>query len=61
MSGTVDAGATGSIANTAAVSPLGGVVDPDTGDNTDTASSTLAPEADLSITKTDGVGSARPG
>jgi uncharacterized repeat protein (TIGR01451 family) len=52
---TVDGGATGSLSNTATVSVPVGVIDPNPGDNTATDIDTLVPEADLSISKTDGL------
>jgi hypothetical protein len=47
--------------NTATVSPPAGVTDNDPGNNSATDSDTLTPQADLSITKTDGVTSVVPG
>jgi uncharacterized repeat protein (TIGR01451 family) len=61
VSGTVAAGATGSLANTATVAAPGGVTDPVPANNTATDTDTLTPQADLTITKTDGVTSAVPG
>ena len=60
LSGTIDPAATGSISNTATVSPPAGVTDTNT-DNTATDTDTLTPQADLSITKTDGRAPARAG
>ena len=57
----VDPSATGSLTNTATVSPPAGVTDPDPADNSATDTDTLTPQADLSITKTDGVPTAVPG
>ena len=59
--GTVVAGATGSLTNTATVSVGAGVTDPDSGNNTATDTDTLTPTADLVITKTDGATTAIPG
>ena len=56
---TIAAGATGTLSNTATVSS--GVTDPNPGNNSATDSDTLAPTADLSITKTDGLTNAQPG
>jgi uncharacterized repeat protein (TIGR01451 family) len=61
VSGTVSASATGSLVNTATVTAPGGVTDPTSGNNTATDTDTLTPEADLQITKTDGVTTAVPG
>jgi uncharacterized repeat protein (TIGR01451 family) len=58
---TIDPGATGTISNTATVSPPAGVTDTDPGNNGATDSDTLTPQADLSITKTDGVTTVLPG
>ena len=58
---SVDAAATGSLVNTATVSVAGGVTDPNPANNSATDTDTLAPSADLSITKTDGQTSATPG
>jgi uncharacterized repeat protein (TIGR01451 family) len=52
----VGAGVTGSIANTATVSPPNGVTDPDASDNASTDTDPIPTEADLSITKSDGSG-----
>jgi uncharacterized repeat protein (TIGR01451 family) len=55
----IAASATGSLANTATVSsPIADLV---SGNNSATDTDTLTPQADLSITKTDGVGTAVPG
>ncbi len=58
---TIVATATGSLANTATVTPAAGSNDPTPGDNSATDTDTLAPEADLQITKTDGQTEAVPG
>ena len=57
----IDAGLTGSLANTATVTPPSGVTDPTGGNNSSTDTDTLTPRADLSISKTDGKTSAVPG
>ena len=59
VSATVASDATGSLANTASVSSS--VTDPTAGNNSDTDTDTLTPEADLSVTVDDGVTSAIPG
>jgi uncharacterized repeat protein (TIGR01451 family) len=51
---TISAGATGTLSNTATVGAPGGVTDPTPGNNSATDSDTLNPQAELSITKTDG-------
>ncbi len=61
ITATVDATLTGSLANTATVSPAPGTLDPDGSNNTATDKDTLTPQADLTITKTDGRTSAMPG
>jgi uncharacterized repeat protein (TIGR01451 family) len=61
LSGTVAASAAGTLDNTASVTAPAGVVDPDPGNDSATDSDPLVAEADLSITKTDGVTSAVPG
>jgi uncharacterized repeat protein (TIGR01451 family) len=58
---TISASATGTLANTATVAAPAGVSDPTPGNNTATDSDTLSPQADLAITKTDGVTTAAPG
>jgi len=57
----IAAGATGSLVNTATVSPPAGANDPNPANNSATDTDTLQATADLSITKTDGVASATPG
>jgi uncharacterized repeat protein (TIGR01451 family) len=57
----ISASATGTLANTATVTAPAGVTDPTPGNNSATDTDTLTPQADLSITKTDGVTSATPG
>ncbi len=58
---TVSAAATGTLSNTATVTAPAGVTDPAPGNNSATDSDTLAAQADLSITKTDGVTTAIAG
>jgi uncharacterized repeat protein (TIGR01451 family)/fimbrial isopeptide formation D2 family protein len=58
---TISAAATGSLVNTATATAPGGVSDPSTGNNSATDTDTLAPSADLAITKSDGVTTATPG
>ena len=60
-SGTVAPGATGSLVNTATITPPVGLNDPLTTNNTATDTDTLTPQADLAITKTDGQANAVPG
>ena len=54
VTGTVSSAATGTLSNTATVAAPAGVTDPDPANNSATDTDTLTPEADLSITKTDG-------
>src|SRR5262249_20220464 len=61
LSGTIDPAATGTLTNTAHVAPPPGVTDPNPGNNNDSDTDTLTPQADLAITKTDGVASVAPG
>ena len=61
VNATVKSSATGTLSNTATVTAPAGVTDPNTANNSATDSDTLTPQADLSITKTDGVTSAVPG
>ncbi|MEO8672892.1 MAG: carboxypeptidase regulatory-like domain-containing protein [Tahibacter sp.] len=58
---TVAASATGSLVNTATAAVQAGAVDPTPGNNSATDIDTLTPQADLAITKTDGVTTATPG
>ncbi len=51
----ISASATGTLSNTATVSPPAGVVDPNPANNSATDTDTLTPSADLAVTKTDGV------
>lgn len=59
VSAAISASATGTLANTATVSSA--VTDPNSGNNSATDTDTLTPQADLSITKTDGVTVVIPG
>ena len=61
VSGTVSAGAVGTLTNTATIAAGPGGTDPDGSNNSATDIDTLAPAADLSITKTDGQTAAVPG
>ncbi len=56
---SIAASATGTLSNTATLSSS--VIDPDPANNSATDTDTLTPQADLSITKTDGVTNATPG
>src|SRR5262249_51532893 len=47
----INPSATGSLVNTATISPPAGVTDPNLSDNSDTDTDTLTPHADLAITK----------
>lgn len=57
----IDPAATGSLVNTATVSPPTGATDPDPNNNSRSDINTLTPQADLFITKTDGSAIAVPG
>jgi uncharacterized repeat protein (TIGR01451 family) len=59
--GTISASATGSLSNTATVTAPGGVTDPNPANNSATDTDTLTPQANLSITKTDGQTTEVPG
>jgi uncharacterized repeat protein (TIGR01451 family) len=61
LTGTVWQTATGNIANTALVTPPLGITDPITNNNTSTDDDPLVPQADLQITKTNGVNGVVPG
>jgi uncharacterized repeat protein (TIGR01451 family) len=63
LSGTINPTATGTITNTVNVAPSGGVDDPTPNDSDDQATdqTTLTPQADLSIYKTDGNTAVNPG
>jgi len=56
----IAASASGTLSNTATVSS-GGIPDPNPGNDSATDSDTLTPQADVAITKTDGVTNATPG
>jgi uncharacterized repeat protein (TIGR01451 family) len=58
---TISPSATGTITNTATVAPSAGVTDANPGNNSASDTDTLTPQADLAITKTDGVLAAVPG
>jgi uncharacterized repeat protein (TIGR01451 family) len=60
-SGTLPAGATGTLTNTASVAAPAGWLDPNTTDNSATDTDTIVVSADLAITKTDGVTTVNPG
>lgn len=55
VSSTISSAATGTLSNTASVTAPAGTTDPTPGNNSATDSDTLTPQADLAITKTDGV------
>ena len=55
VNATISPAATGNLSNTATVAVPGGVTDPTPGNNSATDTDTIAQQADLSITKTDGV------
>ncbi len=61
LTGTINPAATGSLSNTATVTAPGGVTDPNLANNSATDTDTLTPQANLSITKTDGQASTAPG
>lgn len=61
ITGTVDSGASGTLVNTATVAITAPATDPDSADDSATDTDTLVPEADLSITKTDGVTAVKQG
>ena len=61
LDGTVSSAATGSVANTAIVSPPIDVTDPNAANNTATDNDSLDPVADVSVTKTNGITSQSPG
>ena len=60
ISGIVDPGATGSILNTAIVSPPTDITDSNTDNNQDTETDNLTPTVDLAITKDDGITQVQP-
>ena len=57
----IDPSATGTLVNTATVSPPAGTTDPNPGNNTATDTDTLTPQADLAVTKDDGKTTVVPG
>jgi uncharacterized repeat protein (TIGR01451 family) len=61
VAGTVDAAATGSLANSVAVATIAPDTDPDGGNNGASDTDTLVRSVDLSVTKTDGQATAAPG
>jgi uncharacterized repeat protein (TIGR01451 family) len=61
LTGTIDPAATGTLTNSATISPPAGVIDPNSANNSASDTDTLTPQADLAITKTDGVTSVVPG
>ena len=61
LTATVASGATGTLSNTVTITPPAGVTDPDPASNTATDTDTLAPQADLGITKTDSADPVSPG
>jgi len=61
VNATVASTATGSLSNTATVTPPGGHFDPNLANNSSTDTDTLTPEVDLSILKNDGQANEVPG
>jgi len=61
LTATVSSIATGTLVNSATVAPPAGTTDPNSGNNTGTATNTLGPSADLSVTKTNNATSVTPG
>jgi uncharacterized repeat protein (TIGR01451 family) len=61
VNATIQASATGNLTNTATVTEGAGVTDPNQANNSATDTDTLTPQADLSITKTDGATNEVPG
>jgi uncharacterized repeat protein (TIGR01451 family) len=61
VNATISASATGSLSNTATVTEGAGVTDNNQANNSATDTDTLTPQADLSITKTDGATDEVPG
>ena len=61
ISGTIDAAVVGALSNTATVTAPAGVTDTNSGNNTSTDTDVLTPQAELTISKTDGVTSVVPG
>ncbi len=61
VTASIASNATGDLVNTVTVAPPAGVTDPTPGNNTDTDTDTTNPQADLQITKDDGVTQYVPG
>ena len=61
LTATIDASATGTLVNTASIAVPVGTTDPDPSDNSATDIDSLAPEADLFVTKTDNQSNVVPG
>ena len=61
LTGLISSAAAGTLSNTATVATPAGVTDPTPGNNSATDTDTLTPQADLTISKTDGVTSVVPG
>jgi uncharacterized repeat protein (TIGR01451 family) len=61
VTATPDPSATGQVTNTVAIAPPAGAVDTNPNNNSASDTDTLTPQADLSITKTDGVTSVTAG
>ncbi|MEJ5240205.1 MAG: sortase, partial [Anaerolineales bacterium] len=61
VTANLSATATGSLTNTATVTAPAGVIDPDTTNNSDSDTDTPNPQANLSVTKDDGVTVVAPG
>src|SRR5262249_25618639 len=57
----IKSSATGTLSNSATVTPPNGVTDPNPNNNTSTDTDTLTPRADLTITKNDGSTTYTPG
>jgi uncharacterized repeat protein (TIGR01451 family) len=61
LSGVINSSATGTLGNTVTVAPPAGTTDTNPANDTATDTDALTPEADLAITKTDGVTTVAPG
>jgi uncharacterized repeat protein (TIGR01451 family) len=61
VAGTIEPTATGTLTNTATVTAPAGISDTNTANNTAADRDSLTPQADLSITKTDGTATETPG
>ena len=61
VTATVDPAATGTLVNSASITPPAGTTDPDPSDNSATDIDTLTPHADLFVTKTDAQTNVVPG